>query len=176
MENRGPIVILLSGPTPSGKTTLAREIQRLAAVPLVHLEADRLFPSMSDRVRGAVLGEGGAERTVLALHRSIAAWAVSGLALVVDGSLPYGQEALRARCLDLFAEFDLRIVAVGCSTEVLAARERTRPGRTVGWAAHQATDIHRGLSAHAVVDTSVHPPERCARSVLEQLRLEVLAE
>lgn len=108
---------------------------------------------------------------MVALHRSMAVWAHEGLNLVVDGSLPYGDPYLRTRCLNVFAEFDLRIVTVHCEPDRLAWREEVRGDRPRGWAAKQAADIHEGLVSDAHVDTSLMTTAQAANDVLAQLHL-----
>ncbi len=168
-----PIIIVLTGPSSAGKTTLAREIQRRSEMPFAHLEADRLFPSMPEDVHRAIVRDLSLETVVLLLHRSMAAWAHGGLNIIVDGSLPYGNPELRSQCLSIFAQFDLRVVTVRCDSAVLARRECGRADRPPGWAAKQAVDIHNGLVGEAHVDSSAMPPAQCADSVLMQLQLAV---
>lgn len=175
MRPERPIVVVLTGPSSAGKTSLAREIQRRSELPFVHLEADRIHPSIPERVRQALIRDHDADTLVLGLHRSMAAWSAAGLNILVDGSLPYGRNELRSRCLDIFAGFDLRIVTVHCDTDVLTQREQGRTDRPAGWAAQQALDIHDGLVGDAHVDTSEDSPVQAALSVLDQLRLAVAA-
>jgi chloramphenicol 3-O phosphotransferase len=171
MSTERPIVLVLTGPSSAGKTSLAKEIQRRSEVPFVHLEADRLFPSMPEDVRRTIVLDHGSEAIVLLLHRSMAAWARRGLNIIVDGSLPYGNPELRSRCLSIFADFDLRLVTVRCDSAVLTRRGHGRADRPSGWAVKQAVDIHHELVGDARADTSEMPPSRCAASVLEQLHL-----
>jgi chloramphenicol 3-O phosphotransferase len=165
------MVLVLTGPSSAGKTTLATKIQRRSAIPFLHLEADRLVPTMPAHVHAAVIRDHGPETIALALHASMAAWARAGLNLVVDGPLPYGDPQLRTRCLAIFAEFDLRIVAVQCRPERLTRREQARGDRPSGWAAKQAVDIHDGLPSDAYVDTSEISPAQAAIDILTQLHL-----
>jgi chloramphenicol 3-O phosphotransferase len=171
MSAQRSIVIVLTGPSSAGKTSLAKEIQHRSEIPFAHLEADRMFPSMPPDVHQAIIRDHGLVSLVLTLHRSMAAWASEGLNLIVDGSLPYGDPELRARCLSIFAEFDLRIVTVRCDSAILIRREHGRSDRPSGWAAKQAVDIHHDFASDAHVDTSEMSAADCADSVLRQLRL-----
>jgi chloramphenicol 3-O phosphotransferase len=171
-EGAKPLVILLSGPSSAGKTALARALQRRLPVPVVWVEADRAFPDVpTTHPRWASHGRSSTE-VVLAFHRSLASWAEAGFHLLVDGSLPYGDPALRDRCLRVFDAYDLRLVGVRCAVEHLNEREASRPERRpAGWAASQAADIHAGLTFAAEVDTSSLSPEACADEVIAQLDL-----
>ncbi|MFB9234489.1 hypothetical protein ACFFWC_02875 [Plantactinospora siamensis] len=56
------IVVVLTGPSSAGKTSLAREIQRQSQIPLAHIEADRMFPSMPPEVHRSIVDGLGLER------------------------------------------------------------------------------------------------------------------
>lgn len=169
-QNR-PLVLVLTGPSSAGKSSLARALQTRLPVPAIWLEADRIFPTLptehphwqSPGIRRAV---------VLAFHESIAQWAECGFNLIVDGSLPYEDIQLRAECLQLLSSFDLRIIGVTSDDASLTAREQTRPDRRVsGWAVRQSADIHEGMRHAAWIDTSAMTPGRAAMLVLDQLRV-----
>jgi chloramphenicol 3-O phosphotransferase len=162
-------VIILTGPSCAGKTSLARALQSRLPFPAVHIEADRMFPALPG-AHPRWDAEARHEAVVLALHRSIAAWAAGGFDLIADGSLPYGQPGLRSACLGVLAPFGMLLVGVRCAPAVLAERERTRADRQPGWAVRQSQDIHDGLQLDAEVDTSAATPGDCARRVISQLR------
>jgi chloramphenicol 3-O phosphotransferase len=135
----------------------------------VHIEADRIFPALPE-AHPRWDAEARHEAAVLALHRSIAAWAAGGFDLIADGSLPYGMPGLRSACLRVLAPFGMLVVGVRCAPAVLAERERARADRQPGWAVRQSQDIHDGLQLDAEVDTSSAAAADCASSVISQLR------
>lgn len=160
---------MLTGPSCSGKTSLARALQSQLPFPALHIEADRTFPQLP-HAHPCWAADQRDDEIVLTLHRSIAAWAAGGFDLVVDGSLPYGMPGLRAGCLRLFDPFRLLLVGVRCAPGVLAERERARAVSTLGWAVRQSHDINDGLRLDAETDTSSDAPELCAKQVIAQLR------
>jgi chloramphenicol 3-O phosphotransferase len=162
-------VIILTGPSCSGKTSLAQALQSQLPFPAAHIEADRIFPRLP-QAHPLWVAEERHNAIVLAFHRSIATWAAEGFDLIVDGSLPYGMPCLRSECLRVFHPFRMLLVGVQCSPEVLADRERSRAVNTPGWAVHQSHDINDGLQLDAEVDTSSDTPEGCARHVISQFR------
>jgi chloramphenicol 3-O phosphotransferase len=162
-------VIILTGPSCSGKTSLASVLQSQLPFPAVHAEADRMFPPLPAAHRRWDAEERH-DAVVLAFHRSIAAWAADGFNLIVDGALPYGKPRLRSECLHVFDPFRMLLVGVRCAPEILAERERVRAVGTPGWAVRQSHDINNGLQLDAEVDTSSEAPEDCARHVISQLR------
>jgi chloramphenicol 3-O phosphotransferase len=162
-------VILLTGPSCSGKTSLARAMQSQLALPVLHIEADRVFPRLPE-AHPQWDAEARHHDVVLAFHRSIAVWAASGFDLIADGCLPYGMPALRSECLRVLGSFGMLLVGVRCAPAVLAERARARADRSAGWAVRQSRDVHDGLRLDAEVDTSSGTPEDCARRVICQLQ------
>lgn len=168
-----PLVFLLSGASSSGKTSLAKALQRRLPTPAVLLEADRTFPTLPVGHPAWAAAELPPGHVVLAFHRSLATWAAAGFdVVIIDGSLPYDDNVVRDACLDVFAGYDLRLIGVTCHVDVLRQRERDRPDeRLVGWAERQAADIHDGLRYAAQVDTSNRTADECVDEVLDQLGL-----
>ena len=171
-----PLVIILSGTSSSGKSSLARLLQRRLSIPAVLIEADRTFPVMPSPhpawLTSSPFGVGAA----LAFHRSVATWAECGFHVIVDGSLPYENRRLRDACLRVFEAFDVRLVGVRCSVDELTMREEQRPDkRPSGWAARQARDIHNGLHYAAEMDTTDRSPDDCVEDLVSQLGLPLLA-
>jgi chloramphenicol 3-O phosphotransferase len=70
-------VIILTGPSCSGKTSIARALQSQLLFPMVHIEADRMFPQLPE-THPRWAAEERHDAVVLAFHRSIAAWAIDG--------------------------------------------------------------------------------------------------
>ena len=151
--DRDPLVIILSGTSSSGKSSLARLLQRRLSIPAVLIEADRTFPVMPPTHPGWLTRSPFGVDAALAFHRSIATWAECAFHMIVDGSLPYENRKLRDACIGVFEAFDVRLVGVRCSVDELTTREEQRPDkRPSGWAARQARDIHDGLHYAAEVD------------------------
>ena len=167
-KRSGVVVIVVSGPSSSGKSSLARALQRRLGVAAVLVEADRAFPLLPSAHPGWV----ATREAVVAFHDSVAAWAQRGFHVIVEGSLPYEDPQLRDECLRVFEEFDLRVVGVHCSDAVLTAREATGvEERPRGWAVRQARDIHDGMRYAAEVDKTAASAEECAEEVARRLGL-----
>ena len=165
-----PWIILISGTTSSGKTTLSRALQHRLTRPtrlFLHIEADRFVPHLPEDV-----GPGQSSSVSRALHRAITAFAEQGFDLIVDGILPYGRPDDIADALSVFRRYRLCHVGVHCSLDVLEERERLRPQREPGWARHQFQDLHAGASYDVEVDTTAVSPEdnseRVARYLMDR--------
>ena len=166
MERR-PWIIMLSGTTSSGKTTLSRALQHRLTRPkrlFLHIEADRFVPQVP-----ADIAPGQSSPMSRALHRAIAAFAEQGFDLIVDGILPYGRSDDIADALSVFRRYRLCHVGVHCSLDVLEQRERRRPQREPGWARQQFQDLHAGAVYDVEVDTTAASPEDNAERVARYL-------
>ncbi|MFX4273968.1 phosphotransferase-like protein [Propionibacteriaceae bacterium Y1685] len=134
----------------------------LLNVPAVLVEADQAFPTFGSTA--------GREPAVLAFHQACASWIDLGYVLILDGSLPYGNNDLRDRCLEVFPPESLRIIAVTADVQTLRRREQQRAEvRDPGWAEKQAADIHDGITAAMHLDTSNLDPEGAARAIYSRL-------
>lgn len=168
-----PTVILLSGTSSSGKTSVAKALHTALPFPAVLVEADAVFPVVPSEDHPAWRHDPTIHgRLAETFHGSVGVWAAAGFALIVDGSLPYEDHELRDRCIEILAGYDLRLVAVTCHLDELTRRERERPEwRPDGWAVHQAHDIHDGMNYAATIDTTSATPEQCARQIIRELEL-----
>ena len=156
------MIVVLSGTSSSGKSTLARAVAARLAGPHVLIEADRSFPEV----------DGDADLSgIVVFHRAAATWAVAGYDVVLDGSLPFGDDALRDACLWELRPYGLHIIGVECSVEELRRREAVRPDeRPAGWAESQRVSVNAGLGALLTVDTTDGDTSRQAADVIASLR------
>ncbi len=160
-----PWILLLSGSSSSGKSSLGREILGLVSAPTVLIEADTAFPAVHAWSSASALSP-----PIVVFHRSVAAWSHSGSNVILDGSLPYDDHVLRQRCLQALPHDRTFIVAVECSAEELRRRESSRAQpRPRGWAERQALNINDGLRLVVTIDTTDGRTADHARDVLAAL-------
>ena len=139
----GQWIILLSGASGSGKTTIARALAKRLSTksrPFLNIEADEYVPHMPDDWSHASFGSSLSR----ALHSSIAAFADQGFDLIVDGVLPYDDSAGIDDALEVFSTYPLCYVGVRCDPDLLETREKARTNRNQGWALKQQSDLHDG--------------------------------
>jgi chloramphenicol 3-O phosphotransferase len=159
------MLIVLYGTSCSGKTSLARELQKIWPTPALHVEADRFVPTIAEE-RFQDCDEAFKVRLVLAIHQAIAAFGRSGIDAIVDGSMP-GDAELRGRCISILRDAaPTTVVAVRCAVDVLRAREASRPDRVQGWAEKQSRTLYDGVDFDFTVDTTDRSPADCAAVVL----------
>ena len=137
-------IILLNGPSSSGKSTLARALQAQADSPFWHLSVDHLRDSgilPMDRFRSGELNW-NAHRTGVfdGLHRMVSAAADAGNNLILEHILD--DPAWITDLKQNLAVHDVLFVGVHCDLDVLAARERARGDRPIGSAAQDFATVH----------------------------------
>ena len=162
-------MILFSGTSSSGKTTLARALQKRISKPsrpFIHAEADKMVPVLPAPWRP---GHPVTVAYTRAIPRSVAAYAEQGFDLIVDGLLPYGDPKRVEEVLRLFRRFRLCYVGVHCRLRELERREDARPERQKGWARQQYQDLHEGQVYDIEVDTTDTDPKTNAEAIFQHL-------
>lgn len=161
-------IIVVNGPSSSGKSTLSRCLRDELPEHHLHIELDA-FRNMEPDGYWDV-DTRLAQVRVAALCRAINATAATysrhGQAVIVDHVL--SDDAWHYMLEDLVG-FPVFIVGVFCSLEKLIERENMRGNRQIGLAASQFESIHAGRQYDHVVDTSSSSALACAQSIAEWL-------
>ncbi|HEX2903835.1 MAG TPA: zeta toxin family protein [Jatrophihabitans sp.] len=166
-----PRVLVLNGGSSSGKTSLARVLQRTLPGSWLRFGVDDLVeacpPAMStddglhiadDGVVSAGPAFQEAERHWMA---GIARMAELGALIIVEDNFVSGPSA-QARWRSALRGVHVGWVGVLCAPEVAQERERRRGDRAFGMAAHQATRVHAGIDYDLRVDSGAHSIDRNA--------------
>jgi chloramphenicol 3-O phosphotransferase len=180
-------IILLNGVGSVGKTSTARALQAIASTPLLLVAMDAfidmlppamigdpqglLFEPVADPAGPSLAVRSGpvVERTMNGMRHAIAAMAEAGNDLIVDEVLLGRGEVAAYR--SLLAAFDLRVVGLFASLEILEARERARGDRAIGLARWQFDRVHQGVAYDLEIDTAASTPEDTARTIRDAFRL-----
>lgn len=160
-------VIFLNGASSSGKSTLARALQRRLEKPYLYVAEDMFFDALpardfpqSDYLRyGARLYDGFTQcvRTLVNCDNRVivdtVAWNPGSLAGFVN------------------ALWDTRVFAVGvhCPLPILEERERQRKDRSLGLARRQFELVHRDTLYDLEIDTSRDAVETSVERVVHAL-------
>lgn len=183
------IVIILNGPSASGKSSLQKAIQRLAPVPYLNVGIDNffndLFPdehgklgckadadfgndlrwvTIADNLVYLHVGPQG-QKIVHGMNKAIAAYAKTGNNVVVD-YIMYQQSWMR----DLLHELQgcpVYLVGVNVPLDVLQAREQARSTSPIGHAGSHYHTVHVGNSYDLWIDNSQGAADEGAMKILE---------
>jgi len=181
------LVIVLNGVGSVGKTSTARALQEISERPLLHVSMDGFIGMMPARMFGhpdglvfAAKEENGnplvqvssgpvMKRAMSGMRHAIAAMAAQGNDLIVDDVMFDAREAQEYR--ELLAGFDLRMVGLFASLEVLEQRERARGDREIGLARWQYKRVHQGMVYDLEIDTDAVTVMQSAEMIRESFGL-----
>ena len=153
-------IILISGTSSSGKSTLAKGLQKALGEPFLHLQLDSYIEMLPRTDDWEMF-----KRMVRGLNRSVAVMAEEGNNLIVDHVLV--DNAWLNQLLELLRGQYVLFVGLCCPLEELERRERERDARRQGFARQQYESIHKGKVYDLELETSVLSPEECVSRVVE---------
>ena len=173
-------VIILNGVSSSGKTTLAKAIQKYGEDIWLHVAMDKFvamlpdgkefdrewFPVTEVEREGKTLpyisnGPGG-EGLLSQMRGLVERMSKSGFNVVVDDVADAATIADYRRRLGPLCF----VVKVDAPLSELERREQARGDRIIGLAREQSSRLHEGIEYDLEVDTHLHTPDALARSVL----------
>jgi chloramphenicol 3-O phosphotransferase len=169
MSERAGNVIFLNGASSSGKTTIAKELQKAAGEPYLHVSIDaflHLLPASTLEDQARLFRE--FPRLLAGFNSSSAAIARAGNNVIVDSVLE--DPSWVVPCVKAFDGLEVLFVAVRCSLEVLECREMERGDRRPGMARYQYERVHLHGTYDVEVDTSTMPLDACISCILEAAR------
>jgi chloramphenicol 3-O phosphotransferase len=175
-------LVLLHGTSSSGKTTVARAVQKLSDEPWVLLGIDVFWNAIDERwmehgtrAREGFLWTEGArivpgptgQKLAAGMRAAVSAFARAGHDVLADDVFidPRWLDGWRTE----LAGLDWLLVGVLAPQEVLEEREKARGNRIAGEARAQVNVVHRGVEYDLTVDTSTQSPEDCAGAILAAL-------
>lgn len=155
-----PEIIMLTGPSSSGKTSISKAIQRMpAGTGFLHMPLDSFIDMMPRHDDDLFM------KMVPGFHRSIAAMASAGNRLVIDHVLLLPEWLIE--CAELLSAYSVVLVGVRCPLEELELREKRRDLRRQGFARSQFDVIHQDRTYDVEVHTDQFSPDECARQILQ---------
>jgi chloramphenicol 3-O phosphotransferase len=174
--DRGPgRIIFLNGASSSGKSTLAKAMQRALPEPFLHVSSDYLvasgmLPERRDPQGPFAWWEQLRPRFFAGFHRCLPALAAAGNDLIVDHVIEF--RAWRAELARLLGDLDVFLVGVHCNLAEIGRRERDRGDRRIGEGrSHVETDlIHTFGPYDFEVDTTSEVTSTLGESVLAAWR------
>lgn len=153
-------IIFIDGVSSSGKSSLAKELQKRLTEPFLHLQLDdfiHMMPRTDDMPLFMQMVDG--------MHRSIAAMSEGGNNLIVDHVLV--DKSWLDQCLELLVDRYVLFVGLRCPLEELERREKERGPRRQGFARAQIDLIDPGKIYDLKLDTQELSVDQCAEQVLE---------
>jgi len=164
-------IIILHGPSSSGKSTTALALREMAEIPFWHISIDHLRDSgvlPQDRIDRQDFNWSEMRKPFFdGFHASLAAYAAAGNNLIVEHILDTPGWA--GQLHGLLAPFDVFFVGLHCDLAELGRREAARGDRPIGSAAQDFHTVHRGRRYDLEIDAQADPSEN-ARTILRRWR------
>jgi chloramphenicol 3-O phosphotransferase len=153
-------IILISGTSSSGKSTLAKGLQKSLGEPFLHLQLDSYIEMLPRTDDWEMF-----QRMVRGMNRSVAVMSEEGNNLIVDHVLV--DNSWLNQLLGLLRGRYVLFVGLHCPLDELERRERARDARRQGFARQQIESVHKGKTYDLELDTSVLSPEECVAQLLK---------
>ncbi|HHE37057.1 MAG TPA: chloramphenicol phosphotransferase [Candidatus Cloacimonetes bacterium] len=164
-------IIFLNGTSSSGKTSIAKELQKILEEPYLLVSVDNFISMLPQKYLNGedskTLGK-AVLNIIPGMHHSISALALSGNNIIVDHVLE--KEEWLKECVNVLSDFQVFFVGVRCPLEELELRERNRGNRKKGMARFQYDLVHSHNIYDIEVDTSKYKPLECARQIKDVLK------
>ena len=168
MSNLGKVIVL-SGPSSSGKSTLSKAIQALLDVPYWHISLDMIWYMQPLQREDPNWYPTFAAELMKAFSRTVGMLSSLGINVIAEAGFLDPSEIVDF--LSDLPEADILFVGVFCTLDEIEKREVTRPDREVGYSRGHYYRVQSHSKYDIQVDTNVLTPEQAAakvRAALEQ--------
>ena len=185
-----PLVIFLNGTSSAGKTSIAKAIQKLSPLPMLHVGFDHFYFMLppthvmdgenankgfqlikDDRGVSIQIGPMGESLTYV-MRRSMKMLLDQQFHLIIDEVLI--SDEWFEDYLELFKETRVFFVGVKPPIEVAEQRELKRGDRFIGLARGLNEIVHRGKNYDLIIDSSQMSPEQSAQIILNHIKVDAL--
>ena len=160
------IAIVLNGTSSAGKTSIAKALQRLSPIPVLHASVDTFLGMLYWPTIGADEERKECIHICVAnFHATLATFAANPFVLVVDHV--FEQHAWFEECKKALQQKKTYFVGVHCPLAILEQRERQRGDRRIGIAMGQFDSVHLQKPYALEFDTSLATPDECASKIIQ---------
>jgi len=160
-------IIIINGPSSSGKTTLALEALKQFDIPFLRFSFDLFLDNQvlpMDQIRSGAFSWEALKPTVISgLHQSLAALARTGNNVIMDHIIE--SNSMLEDLLRAVSDLDVYFVGLHCSLEELRRREIQRGNRRDGEAEADLQIIH-GITTYDLELNSENGVEQNAKALI----------
>ena len=182
-------IVFLNGVGSAGKGSIARALQTITEEPFLHVEMDAfldmlpeasfmdpsgmLFETVHENGKPKVIIKTGpvGDRVMRGMRHAIAALAAQGNNLIVDAVMS-GHDSVESReYARLLKPFQVFMVGVFASLDILETRERQRGDRMIGLARGQYDHVHNSMVYDLEINTDAITPREGAQMIKQKFGL-----
>jgi chloramphenicol 3-O phosphotransferase len=182
-------IVFLNGVGSAGKGSIAKTLQAITSEPYLHVEMDAfvqmlpeasfthpsgmLFETVYENNKPQVVIKTGpvGARALRGMRYAIAAMAAQGNNLIIDEVMSGHESIERAEYAKLLKPFEVFMVGVLASLDILEARELQRGDRMIGLARWQYDRVHKDMKYDLVIDTDNITPVEGAKKIKQKFDL-----
>ena len=161
--------IILNGTSSSGKTSIAKEIQRQWGEPIFHASIDTFTGMVAHRL---IEDKEKRKRVLMAcatnLNRFLQSFRSSEFPVIVD--IVFDFDDLRTGILSSLEGIPLFLVGLRCCIEELERREKNRGNRKLGLAKWQNDIVHSNIDYDLEIDTEQMLASAAASAIITAVR------
>jgi chloramphenicol 3-O phosphotransferase len=167
------VAVILNGTSSSGKTSIAKALQRLSSTPVLHVSIDAFLNMVDWSLTRSTEERAECFHVCLdGFHAALPSLATSRYLIVVDHV--FEVHSWSEACRDALRLRKTFFVGIHCPLDILEEREKTRGDRMVGLAKSQFDLVHDQKSYALQIDTSTVSPEEGAAAILELIHNETV--
>jgi chloramphenicol 3-O phosphotransferase len=157
-------IIILNGVSSSGKTTLAKILQKRMPYPLYHIDVDTFCLMTPEKYYDTDWSV--QYKFVSKMFHAVKLFSDMGFNLVVPCVFLEDGDFLK-NCVILLHTYPVLFVHVKCPVEELRRREKERGDRKIGDAEDMISTLVPKDTYDITVDTFISPAEECADKIIE---------
>ncbi len=162
--------IILNGTSSSGKTSIAKEIQKQWNGVVLRVSLDDMLQMVIDARRDNPVEINKALQFCVARHYEVLrSGRNSGFPVILDSVLLRPEH--RAETLSALEGIPQVLVGVKCALEEAERREKARSDRNAGTARRQFENIHKEFQYDLEIDTEKISPAKAAESIISLVRV-----
>ncbi|MCX4029583.1 AAA family ATPase [Endozoicomonas sp. SM1973] len=161
-------IIFLNGVSSSGKSSIAKQLQKKLINPYFHLSIDSFLHAFPDQFLESCSYMKTQQKQIMSgFHSSVAAVTGAGNRVIVDHIMKYPEWLIE--CADLFHDFNAILVKVYCPLDELEKREKLRGDREIGTAKDQFNPVYNFSLFDIEIDTSKNSIEESTNTIIDYI-------
>lgn len=153
-------ILVFNGPSSSGKTTVAKEVQKKLGTNYLRFSIDDFYRYFHSDNKNDWEFYFELNRV---FFRMVSASLDMGYDAIID--TVFEREECYQECISNFDRFNVHFLGFFCPVEVLNRREIERENRPLGLAERQVDVVHSFVNYNLTVNTGEHSVEECTQKI-----------
>lgn len=156
--------IVLNGTSSSGKTSIAKSLQKKLTKPFLHVQLDAFWNMVPSHVKANSSNFPYMKHIIMDTTRSMLKHEAP---FILDTVLPAGPQFIQKELNDE----NIIYIHIQAASEILEQRELERGDREIGLAKSQLEEISRSTGYNLIIDTTYKSSDESADEIISKLNL-----